>query len=121
MTPVIDPRWFYLMDVNEKFRQFVFVLMVTTIVWSFVRCIYDSKDDDISSVSDDFKNLKVSKWQIIVMIFCLVFLIFGPTSETIVKMLIADNITYESLDAGEEVVKGTVDYIIDRLNENSNQ
>ena len=55
------------------------------------------------------------------MISCLVFLIFGPTSETIAKMLIVDNITYESLDAGEEVVKGTIDYIINRLNENSDQ
>ena len=44
-----------------------------------------------------------------------------PTSETIAKMLIADNITYESLDACEEVVRDTVDYIIDRLNENSSQ
>ena len=121
MAPVIDPRWFYLMDVNEKFRQFVLVLMLATVMWSFVRCMYDSKEDDLLSIKDDVKNLKVSRWQAVVMISCLVFLIFGPTSETIAKMLIADNITYESLDAGEEAVKDTIDYIINRLNENSGQ
>ena len=121
MTPIIDPRWFYLMDVNEKFRQFVLVLMFTTAVWSFVRCMYDSKEDDLLSIKDDVKNLKVSRWQTVIMTFCLVFLIFGPTNDTIVKMLIADNITYESIDAGEEVIRGTVDYIIDRLNESSSQ
>ena len=121
MTPVIDPRWFYLMDVNEKLRQFALVLMFTTAVWSFVRCMYDSKEDDLLSIKDDVRNLKISRWQTVVMISCLVFLIFGPTSETIAKMLIADNITYESLDAGEEVVKDTIDYIIDRLNESSGQ
>ena len=47
MTPIIDPRWFYLMDVNEKLRQFAIVLMFTTAVWSFVRCMYDSKEDDL--------------------------------------------------------------------------
>ena len=40
MTPVIDSRWFYLMDVNEKFRQFVLVLMLATVMWSFVRAEY---------------------------------------------------------------------------------
>ena len=121
MTPVIDPRWFYLMDVNGKFRQFVLVLMLATVMWSFVRCMCDNKEDDLLSIKDDVRNLKISRWQTVVMISCLVFLIFGPTSETIAKMLIADNITYESLDAGEEVVKDTIDYIIDRLNENSGQ
>ena len=121
MTPIIDPRWFYLMDVNEKLRQFAIVLMFTTAVWSFVRCMYDSKEDDLLPMKDDVRNLKISRWQTVVMISCLVFLIFGPTSETIAKMLIADNITYESLDAGEEVIKNTVDYIIDRLNESSGQ
>ena len=57
----------------------------------------------------------------VVIIACLVFLIFGPTNDTIVKMLIADNITYESIDAGEEVIKSTVDYILERLNESSVQ
>ena len=121
MTPIVDPRWFYLMDVSEKFRQFVLVLMFTTAVWSFVRCIYDSREDDLLSIKDDVKNLKISRWQTIIMTLCLVFLIFGPTNDTIMKMLIADNITYESLDAGEEVIKSTVDYIIDRLDESSNQ
>ena len=121
MTPIVDPRWFYLMDVNEKFRQFVLVLMLATVMWSFVRCMYDSKEDDLLSIKDDVRYLKVSRKQTVIMTLCLVFLIFGPTNETIVKMLISDNITYESLDAGEEVIKSTVDYIIDRLDESSNQ
>ena len=61
MTPVIDPRWFYLMDVNEKFRQFVLVLMFATSMWSFVRCMYDSKEDDLLSVKEDVSNLRVSR------------------------------------------------------------
>ncbi len=121
MTPIVDPRWFYLMDVNEKFRQFVLVLMLATVMWSFVRCMYDNKEDDLLSIKDDMRNLKVSRKQTVIMTLCLVFLIFGPTNDTIVKMLIADNITHESIDAGEEVIKSTVDYIIDRLSESSGQ
>ena len=44
--------------------------------------------------------------------------IIVPSQDTMMKMLIAQNITYERVEGGKEMVKDTVDYIFEKIDEN---
>ena len=90
MEPVINPWMFYFFDVVDAIKAIGMILAfisILTLVISFVE-----GEDGIAFVS------------FIVLIVSLLAAIFVPSSDTLAKMTIAKNVTYDAVDAAKDVV-----------------
>ena len=112
-TPIISPIWFYMMDISGKLNIITGIalsLCVAMVILFFV--VYDELTEN------DFK--KFSKYLIISLSVSGFLFITIPSQDTMINMLIAQNITYERVEGGKEIVKDTVDYIFEKIDENKN-
>ena len=113
-TPIISPIWFYMMDVSDKLiltTGIVFFLCIIVVIVFFITLpiIQDELPDD------DFK--KMFKYLMISLSVSGFLFMVVPSQDTMMKMLIAQNITYERVEGGKEMVKDTVDYIFEKIDE----
>lgn len=115
---IINPAVFYWMSVLDSTRSVCMALLVIAGIICFLLSIFHfvvSVEDDYDG--DEFKN-KVKKGILILAICCAVFalvLIFIPTKETMVEMLVAKTVTYENAQWTVDTVKEVVDYIIQAI------
>ena len=107
-TPIISPIWFYVMDTSGKLNIITGMLCVAMVILFFVVCG--------ELTENDFK--KFSKYLIISLSVSGFLFTIIPSQDTMMKMLIAQNITYERAEGGKEMVKDTVDYIFEKIDEN---
>ena len=63
---------------------------------------------------ENTKSLRFGKWAFIISIALLVLI---PSKEEMYTMLVADTVTYEMVDTVGEGVKGTVDYVVDAVDQ----
>lgn len=119
MTYYINPIWFYLMNIGEGMKIFLYVLGGFSLVISVVAFIAWAIDEcaDITDLDDDEKKiLKLFKKIIIASIISLFVGILTPSKETCIEMMIASQITHENVAATKEEIYEIVDYITDKVN-----
>lgn len=114
MKPIINPWLFYLVDVIGSFRA-LSILIVLLILISFVIAIVEY--DDVMDEVDEVKAIKTIKKKVIVIALLITFAIFLPSKETCYKMMIASQITDNNIQNAEDVIKDSVDYIFEKINE----
>ena len=68
-------------------------------------------DDDIKRVKKYLKIMLISFG------ICLVGSIFTPTTKEAIEMVIADNVTYETVDDTLEKIEEVADHVIDKIKE----
>ena len=102
MEPVINPWVFYLIDGASalKVGALIFGLLIGLIflgcgVWS-IEITYS--DEELKSAK---KKMKIGTTICIIGIVLFVLL---PSSETVMKMAIAKNVTYDTIDAAKDIV-----------------
>ena len=111
MKPIINPWWFYLIDVIYSFR--VLSVMIALLIFiSFAIEIIEYCED-----MDKVKAIKTIKKKVIVIALLITFAIFLPSKKTCYQMMIASQITNTNIQKAEDVVKDSVDYIFEKLNE----
>lgn len=90
MEPVVNPWVFYFIEVADSIKIFAFLVLFAALAYIAIRLIC-------------IEEVNVKK---IVTICCICFalIIFVPTSDTVLKMLIADNITYDVVDEAKDIV-----------------
>lgn len=104
--------WFYWLHVISSLRDACIALLVISFVVGIavafsVCCICD---DDIE------KEVKrIIKFCCVVSIISTVILVFVPTKETMIEMMIARQVTTQNVEAGVEEIKGAVDYVIQAI------
>lgn len=110
MKPIINPWLFYLVDVisNLKIMCCVFPLAILGgillwIVW----------DED---ASEEKLNRFFKKWFFVTIVF-LAFTLFLPSKKTCYQMMVASQVTDENIQCAEDVIKDSVDYIFEKINE----
>ena len=98
-TPVISPWFFYFIGLTDDIVAIAFIGLSVALCIGALTWYSTVEDDDISS--DEYKTIynKCGKKCIAFSILCGLLLIFTPSQETCIQMLLADNITYERLDA----------------------
>lgn len=112
MEYYINPMWFYWLHVIESLRGVcIGLLIISAVVIGIMGVeICDASDDDIE---------KTEKWIIkfscVVLIVSTLTLVFVPTKETMIKMMIARQVTPQNVEAGVEAIKGAVDYVIQAI------
>lgn len=108
--PIINPWLFYLIDLLGGIKSInVFFLAGLIVVLSISIPIYIVEIDEGLFTKKFFKYMVIS-----VVISCIVMLVI-PSKETIYKMVVAKNVTYENVEIASETIKDSVDYIIDKM------
>lgn len=106
--PVINPMVFYLMSVADALKDFLFFVGVGMLILPVVYAIAISDDEDC------FKRAcRRVKRIFVIGMAVLTIRIFIPSTVTIEKMVIAQNVTYERVEQATDVVADVYDDIMD--------
>ena len=116
MKPIINPWLFYLVDCLDGLKMLC-ILAVPLLV--FVIGYITFTIDDLGRGKE--KELKSARrTRKIVILFSILLLIvipFIPSKETCYKMMVASQITDNNIQKAEDVIKDSVDYIFEKINE----
>lgn len=117
---IINPWIFYLIDVLSSLKGIsltviaitVFGLVAVGIVVVIVKS--DSFYDDDSA---RFVTLSIKLLKKLLIVLCISMGVYTvtPSEETMYKMLVAQNVTYENVDKATKTIKDGVDYIFKKL------
>lgn len=117
---IINPWIFYLIDVLSSLKGISLTVIVLTIlgliatglVTVIAKCDSFYDDDTARFVTLSIKLLKK-----LLIVLCISFGVYTvtPSEETMYKMLVAQNVTYENVDKATEAIKDGVDYIFKKL------
>lgn len=113
MNYIIDPMWFYWINVVNWIKGVVLAIAILTLVVAFVHMIIMCDDMDWS---DDEANSK--KWCIVYVAIAIGFFLvsaFVPSKQTLIEMQVAKFATYENVEWTVETIKQAVDYIVEAV------
>ena len=118
MEPIINPLWFYLIDVVDNINLICMIILIIALIALCVIAICAVSDIVSDIIREDekqayFKYIKIS---LKVIIPCIIITSFTPSSDTIYKMIIADNITPHNIEVVGDAVEGGIDYIFEKIN-----
>lgn len=114
MEPIISPWIIYFAEMCDVFN----VLLIFLLVASAIVSLYSGASilDDSWRTEDEQKtNVKVFKIGIVVTIIGALGVIFVPTTNTVYKMIIFNNITINNIEKGQDYVEDIIDYTAKKL------
>ena len=119
MTPIINPWFIYLAGARDEIRKVVDLLFLI----AFISCVCIAVIYFLSFVDDDFENLRhanslplLKKFMTVTVVASLLYGLI-PTSNTCYQMMVASQITDTNIQKVEDVIKNSVDYIFEKINE----
>lgn len=102
MEPVINPWVFYLIDGASglKWGALIFGIVIGLVLllfgaWSI---------DEARSKEEKKSAIKKMKTGIAILIIGFTLFLIAPSSETVMKMLVAKNVTYDTVNTAKDVV-----------------
>lgn len=105
MEPVINPWLFYLIDIAKGIRAvslFASFCVFVPFVYGLGTMVSNKEFGDKDK--DYLRGKKLFRTSLVILIISLVIFVFVPSSDTILKMVIAKNVTYDTVDAAKDVV-----------------
>ncbi len=101
MTPIISPWFFYLFEVAEgvKLIATIFALAAGVVFSASALMLLDVYGEDYR------KFLKLVKISAVTLSASIIVCIFCPSQDTLTKMMLAQNITYERVNTAADVVE----------------
>lgn len=119
MTPIINPWFIYLAGSCDKIREIVgFLFFVGLIPCICIAVIYFiSFIDDELDVLRSINFLTILKKFVTVTVLASILYGVIPTSKTCYQMMVASQITDTNIQKAEDVIKSSVDYIFEKINE----
>lgn len=124
MNYIINPSWFYWLGVVHSLRGFMLTAFIVSIIVIGVSLIIIPVNvkliRDYPSISDDERKVvrfftKALKVAIGVCIASGLFLVFVPSKETLIEMMIAKQATYENATWTVDALKSAVDYVVQAI------
>ena len=124
MNYIINPSWFYWLGVVESMLHFMVAAFIVSIVVivvsaiiipmniSMIRDFPDMSDDERKTVQFFTKALKIA---IAVLVISGLILMFVPSKETLIEIMIAKQATYENATWTVDALKSAVDYVIQAI------
>lgn len=127
MTPIINPMYFYWINVLGSLRaMIVWLLVITSIYLIVVLFNYGVRkiDFNVCDCCEEEEKLDVAKtlWgkslkpSIAIFTISSMLLIFIPSEQTIYRMMIAKYATGDNIEEVTEAIKDGVDYIFEKIN-----
>ena len=113
MNYIINPSWFYVIDVVSEIDivSAIFTVLIG-LISVILTAIYIANLD----YDDDAKRIKpylMLLW--ILFAVCVFVCIFTPSRDTLIEMMIAKQATYDNAQWTIETIKSAVDYIVDAM------
>lgn len=124
MNYIINPSWFYWLGVVNSMRGFMLTAFIVSIIIIGVALIIIPVNvkliQDDPSISDDERKAvrfftKALKVAIGVCIVAGLFLVFVPSKETLIEMMVAKQATYENATWTVDALKSAVDYVVQAI------
>ena len=105
MEPVINPCLFYLIDIAKGIKAVsLFASFCVFIPFIYGLGTMVSNKEYGNNDKDYLRGKRTFKISLVILIISLGIFIFVPSSDTILKMVIAKNVTYDAVDAAKDVV-----------------
>lgn len=115
MKPIINPWLIYFVD-SLDLVQLSCILMVIALVVAIL--ILTCRMDDLEYKEKELKSARrTRKIVIFFSVLLLIVIPFIPSRETCYKMMIASQITDNNIQKAEDIIKCSVDYIFEKINE----
>lgn len=115
MDYIINPIWFYAIQIVNGLNMLFNISFVLSLIAIFVFClIYSIVYDEVGG--NELKRLhKYIKCSVVIFIISTICFIVIPTKETIIYMLVAKFATYSNAQITLDGIKSAVDYIIQAI------
>lgn len=111
---IINPIWFYLIDVlgTVEIVSIVVAFLSVAIILAFSIVYIDAAADrrELSSL-----GRKLVKCIVSALVISLLMILIIPSKETMVEMMVAKYATYENASSAVDAVKNAADYIVDAV------
>lgn len=117
MKPIINPWLFYLVDVIGNFKSACFALLLIIVIGFGATALIEVGGASDELELDEAKVIKTLKKMVVASALLMTFDMLIPSKETCYKMMIASQVTEESIQKAEDVIKDSVDYIFEKINE----
>lgn len=113
---IINPMWFYFMGLFDKIHHASWIGFVALSVSSIVCGViyvdaYIYKYENLKQIEKMLKKIVVSA------VLAIILFTITPSEQTIIKMIIAKNVTHTSIDNTISNLKEAVDYIFLKMRE----
>lgn len=124
MNYIINPGWFYWLGVVHSMRGFMLTAFIVSIIIIGVALIIIPVNvkliQDDPSICDDERKVvrfftKALKVAIGVCVVGGLFLVFVPSKETLIEMMVAKQATYENATWTVDALKSAVDYVVQAI------
>lgn len=104
--PVINPIWFYLMSVCSavKVAAILCTFIAAILVAACIICVCEGDGETFAK--------RFWKRSVAALCISMAVAVFCPSSETLEKMLIAQNVTYERVEQATDVVSNVYEDIM---------
>lgn len=115
MNYIINPIWFYWINVADELRCIAIIAIVlsgvATLVLTFVALVNSDWKED-----DEFQfAIKILKKTIVIFVISCITLVFLPSKNTLIEMQIAKYVTKENAELTIDAIKTAVDYIMQAI------
>lgn len=105
--PIISPLFIYLLSITENiifFLEIIGGLLICSIFYLLLNADLLIEENKII-----FKKI------VIILCVCFLMLIFIPSKNTLLSMLVSKYITIDNIIKGKELIQNSVDYIINAI------
>ena len=111
--PIIDPMWFYWLQVCDTVRCFFFILAGILGVIEVIICL--TSLDLYGEIETKVRSVAIGL-PVIAFLFAAAG-ILTPSKETMIEMEIARHVTYESTDSVIQTITNTASDLLEKLTE----
>lgn len=116
MNYIINPMWFYWVNVVDTLVAALIVLSILTAVFCVISGVFTLTTLEYGADDEDHKAAKrIFKWCIVTAVIAAIAVILIPTKNTLLEMQIARYATYENAEITIDAIKSAVDYIVDAM------
>jgi predicted PurR-regulated permease PerM len=120
MNPIISPLTIYLINLMEPLHAVFIGACIVFLVLGILNGIdyLDNKDSSTEKYQKQAqKALGRTRRMAVICVLCMLLAVFVPSKNTIIEMIVAQNITVNNINAGEEKVKEAIDYLVEKVKE----
>ena len=114
MEPIISPWLIYFAEMCDTFNVLGVILLIASAVAVLYFCA-SVLDNDWKTEDEQKVDAKMLKIGIIVAIISALGVILVPTTDTVYKMIIFNNITTNNIEKGKDYVEDIIDYTAEKL------
>lgn len=113
--PIINPIYFYLMEVGDGLKTIFAIVSTFSFLGTIIAFIIWWLSTEDRSI-DRVVALKVLKRLILCSVILSAFATLIPSSNTVIKMVVAQHITAENYEFAKDEMVELIDYIIEKIN-----